>query len=83
MSAAISFDGSMALAPRLGITDAPCPLCAATRSARSARRRVLRIWRERDDFIGFACARCDAKGWARSGEASARPSPKRLADDSY
>jgi hypothetical protein len=41
------------------------------------RRRVLRIWRERKDFIGYACVRCGEKGWAR-GDGCAVPSPERL-----
>jgi hypothetical protein len=40
---------------------------------------VLRIWREKEDFAGFACARCGEKGWAREGgSTSPRPFPERL-----
>jgi hypothetical protein len=76
MNALLAFDQLVTLAPRLGITDAPCPLCS---HMHNPRRRVLRIWRERGDFAGFACARCGEKGLARSGDNSARPSLERLA----
>jgi hypothetical protein len=79
-SAVLSFDQLVALASALGTTDAPCPLCSSGVSARGARRRVLRIYREAEDFIGFACARCGEKGWARdSGNTSRRLPPERLA----
>jgi hypothetical protein len=86
MAAALSFDQLERLAPRLGTNDAPCPICSAQVSPQGARRKVLRIWRERDDFAGFACARCGEKGWARNRDAeprsrsSAKPPPERLAE---
>src|SRR5688500_975 len=81
MVTALAFEDLAALAPRMGVTDAPCPLCATRRSARGARRPVLRIWRERNDFAGFACARCHEKGWARSGGArTPAPSRERLVE---
>ena len=72
-----TLDQIASLAPRLGITDARCPFCAPQVSARGARRPVFRIWRERYDFVTFACARCGEKGWAKSGPAAAS-SPARL-----
>ncbi len=83
MSAALSFDQLKALAPRFGVTDAACPLCSGQVSVQGARRKVLRVWRERDEFAGFACARCGEKGWARDRASSRsqkdRLSPERLA----
>jgi len=73
-----TLDQIAALAPRLGITDAPCPFCASKVSARGARRPVFRIWRERDDLVTFACARCGEKGYAKSAPASTAPSRDRL-----
>lgn len=81
MSGALSFDQIQVLAPRFGVTDVPCPLCSGQVSAQGARRKVLRVWRERDDFAGFACARCGTKGWARdrTSSRSEKPSPERIA----
>ena len=73
-----TLDQIAGLAPRLGITDAPCPFCASKVSARGARRPVFRIWRERDDFVTFACARCGEKGWAKSAPANTAPPRDRL-----
>src|SRR5215211_3115819 len=78
MTAALRFAQLAVLAPSLGVADVPCPLCSVLHNPG---RRVLRIWREREDFIGFACARCGEKGWAGSADkAAAAPSPERLAD---
>ena len=50
---------------RIGIVDVPCPLCGPSRdSPRNQRRETLRLWAEKD-FIGYNCARCTARGWAR------------------
>src|SRR5262249_34775209 len=55
---------------RLGTFDAPCPECSPRCStAANQRRPVLRIWRDDPAFIGFHCARCRAKGYARDGSA--------------
>jgi hypothetical protein len=75
MTAALSFAQLSALAPSLGIYDVPCPLCSALHNPL---RRTLRIWRERDDFMGYACARCAEKGWSRSGQGAAFPAHERL-----
>src|SRR5215207_55276 len=71
-----SFEQLAALAPSLGIIDATCPLCSAVHNPR---RRVLRIWRDHENFIGFACARCGEKGWARSSDKGTALSPERRA----
>src|SRR5829696_2367478 len=76
MRAALSFHQLAALAPLLGVFDLSCPLCSAVHNPR---RRVLRIWREQEHFIGFACARCGKKGWARSGDKGTHLSPERRA----
>ena len=75
---ALSFDELVVLTrDRAGRFDVPCPLCAPLYNRR---KKVLRIWRESDAFIGFSCARCGEKGWARDGRTAAvRPSPERLA----
>jgi Toprim domain len=62
---------------RLGIVDVPCPACS---SIHNPRRKVLRIWREDETFIGFACARCGEKGWARDCREARRKSPDRVAE---
>jgi hypothetical protein len=81
MSAALDFALVERLAPRVGVTDAACPMCSAQHSPRGARRRVLRVWRTDEHFAGFACARCGEQGWTRDGNARAvRPSPDRLAE---
>ena len=77
MSIVFSFEQLAILAPSLGVFDVPCPLCSALHNPR---RRVLRIWREEEHFIGFACARCGEKGWARSGYKSAHLLPERSAE---
>jgi hypothetical protein len=52
---------------RLGVIDAPCPACGPMKErAVSAKRRVLRIYHEQADFIGYHCARCGIRGWAAS-----------------
>src|SRR4051794_12971715 len=76
MMAALCFAEVAALAPSLGVVDVPCPLCSVLHNPR---RKVLRIWREREDFIGYACARCGEKGWARSGDRYAACPPEQLA----
>jgi hypothetical protein len=73
MTAALSFGQLSALAPSLGIYDVPCPLvpCPLCSALHNPLRHTLRIWREREDFMGYACARCAEKGWSRSGEGAA------------
>jgi hypothetical protein len=74
----IAFDIIDRLAPRIGRTDVPCPLCA---TIHNPRRKVLRIWRDDEHFARFHCARCGEKGWARDGKTkAARPSPDQLAE---
>jgi hypothetical protein len=74
----LAFNQISQLAPRPGVHDVPCPLCASHHSPRGARRRVFRVWRPDEHFAGFACARCGAKGWACSGNPRARPSATRI-----
>jgi hypothetical protein len=77
MTAGLAFDLVEQLAPRIGRTDVPCPLCP---TFHNPRRRVLRIWRD-EHFAGFHCVRCGEKGFARNGGTAnaARPPPDRLA----
>jgi Toprim domain len=49
------------------VTDAPCPLCASTKSAFGAKRKVLRIWNSDDGFATFKCQRCGESGFAHKG----------------
>jgi hypothetical protein len=61
MSAALAFDDVVTLTGgKFGTFDIACPFCS---TIHNPRRKVLRIWRERDDFAGYACARCGEKGW--------------------
>jgi Toprim domain len=77
MRTALTFQQLAGLAPSLGVFDITCPLCSAVHNPR---RRVLRIWREEEHFIGFACARCGEKGWTRSDYKSAHLLPERSAE---
>jgi phage/plasmid primase-like uncharacterized protein len=47
---------------RQGKVDIPCPICGPERPGKRGRRGVMRTWLKGDDFIGFNCARCGAKG---------------------
>jgi hypothetical protein len=72
-SSGLSFEALVGLThDRLGRLDVPCPHCARSpqRSARGSRRRVLRVWREDEDFAGYHCARCRLRGFARRPGAS-------------
>jgi len=88
MTAGLAFDLVEQLAPRIGRTDVPCPLCP---TFHNPRRRVLRIWRD-EHFAGFHCVRCGEKGlhavaalpmppvlrrfgWPRSGRKPPRATP--------
>lgn len=52
---------------KIGISDAPCPLCGPyARAETNRRRKVLRIWNN-DGFLTYKCARCGAQGSARNG----------------
>jgi hypothetical protein len=65
---------------RLGVTDAPCPLCSHLRKPANRRLKVFRAYRQAPDFISFHCIHCEAKGWASdraTGEA-VRPSPEEI-----
>jgi hypothetical protein len=50
---------------KLGVHDTPCPICGPTKRGASARRRVLRIWRDGPDFASYHCPRCPMSGYAR------------------
>ncbi len=55
---------------RLGVHDAPCPLCGPTRqSPKKQCKPVLRIWCLDAGFATFHCARCGACGHVRDGSA--------------
>jgi len=63
---ALAFDQLCTLVGnRPGVSDSACPLCSSRVSARGRVRRVMRVWREHDNFASFHCARCGEKGWAR------------------
>jgi Toprim domain len=50
---------------RLGVTDAPCPLCGPDRrSSVNQRRKVLRIWCDDPSFLTYHCPRCPMNGYA-------------------
>jgi hypothetical protein len=50
---------------RLGVTDAPCPLCGPDRrSPVNQRRKVLRIWCDDPNFLTYHCPRCPTNGYA-------------------
>lgn len=54
--------------------DVPCPLCGPDRhSPINRRRKVLRAWIVSPEFITYVCARCDARGFARDGDAQVDP----------
>lgn len=65
-ASALEFERLTALTDnRLGIVDVPCPACGPLKErAVSAKRRVLRVYHEQPDFVGYHCARCGAHGWA-------------------
>lgn len=53
---------------RVGVYDAPCPLCGPARQKPLNRRRpVLRVWRLHAGFATFHCARCGERGHVRDG----------------
>jgi hypothetical protein len=80
MSVMLAFCDIERIAPKIGVTDAACPLCAAHHSPRGERKRVLRIWRTDKHFAGFHCARCGVGGSARDENIkSNRSSADRLA----
>jgi hypothetical protein len=62
---------------RLGITDAPCPVCGPERhSAVNQRRKVFRVWYDTASFLTYRCARCEVEGYAYDGSAvGQRPDP--------
>jgi hypothetical protein len=76
MSAVLALDDVVTLTGgKFGTFDVPCPFCSPNHNPR---RKVLRIWRTDEDFAGFACARCDEKGFVRFGRDATRPSSERL-----
>jgi Toprim domain len=60
------------------VADATCPLCASTKSASGAKRKVLRIWNHDDGFATFKCQRCGESGYAHR---SANKTPRGNAYD--
>src|ERR1700704_5481579 len=50
---------------RLGVIDLACPVCGPTKRGASARRQVLRIWREEPGFASYHCPRCPMSGYVR------------------
>ena len=55
---------------RLGVYDAPCPLCGPARQKPLNRRKpVLRVWRLDPSFATFHCVRCGERGHVRNGSA--------------
>jgi hypothetical protein len=63
---------------RLGVYDVACPQCGPAKSARGARREVLRVWRLEDGFASFYCARCGEGGYAHDRHGPS-PDPTKLA----
>jgi hypothetical protein len=57
---------------RLGVTDAPCPVCGPERrSPVNQRRKVLRVWCDSASFLTYRCARCEIEGYAHEGASEA------------
>jgi hypothetical protein len=55
---------------RLGVYDAPCPICGPARQKPVKRLKpVLRVWRLHAGFATFHCARCGERGHVRDGTA--------------
>ncbi|MFZ1106768.1 MAG: toprim domain-containing protein [Rhodomicrobium sp.] len=70
---ALSFDDVIsAIGNKFGKLDAVCPLCSASRStAEKRKRKVLRVWREEEDFLTYHCVHCGEKGWlCKDGDAA-------------
>jgi hypothetical protein len=89
---AVGFDQLIAALGTRDKADMPCPACGPDRRhAVNRRRGVLRLWRRDPDFIGYHCARCGARGWAKRGGQPAAPprreprrnAPAPLADNGY
>src|SRR6266481_100104 len=60
---------------RLGVTDAPCPICGPDRrSPTNQRRKVLRIWCDDPAFLTYHCPRCPMNGYAASDAQIKAPS---------
>jgi hypothetical protein len=76
MTSALAFDQLAALTGPRRKADAPCPLCAPIYNAK---KKTLRVWNDGGGFVGFHCARCGEKGWARDGRSATRLAPDRLA----
>ena len=68
-----------AIGNKLGQFDIPCPSCGPTHHAtHTDKRRILRVWHNKPDFISFACARCGEEGYAvpeTKKEEEAKPDP--------
>jgi hypothetical protein len=81
MSAALSFDELVrACDNTLGQHDVACPSCGPSHIDKgTSKRTVLRIYYDEENFIRYICQRCDAKGFARSGEKGGPADPAKLA----
>src|SRR3954469_12928229 len=77
---ALAFDHLLELVGnQLGVFDRACPLCLSRVSNSGRPRRVIRIWREHEDFARYYCTRCGEKGWAKSDVMASSACPVRLA----
>src|SRR5262249_7126927 len=63
-----------------GKIDIACPECGPTKSkSASQKRKVLAVWRDSPDFVGYHCARCGLRGSAQRHGTSADVDPQRRA----
>lgn len=71
---AVAYDEIDALAlagGRYGKIDLACPLCGPRcKRPINRKRKVLRVWRDDDDFARYYCARCGAHGYSRDDKAT-------------
>jgi hypothetical protein len=82
----LTFDQLAALLGNHERADVACPACGPDRRHTVNRRRsVLRLWRRDPEFISYCCARCGARGWAKSGTGKREPrrNAPAPADDGY
>lgn len=76
----ISFDQILDITgSRLGIVDAPCPICSHLRKPAKQRLKVFRVYRDVPDFARYHCAHCEARGGISAAGVGV-PTPKTSAE---
>ena len=69
MNGVLTFDQLTRLIGRRNMADVACLLCGPQRrSTANQKRRTLRLWCTRPDFISYHCARCGEQGWASNSD---------------